>query len=259
MRIFAGSFAAFTVLFGIKLFDNWPQLISQFNTSAPFASQAFQTYGMLIVQHLLLALVFASMLSIILQTKQRSMYDTRTSLALGLIAGMCIVAGWCIIGYFKPTVAPLWGYYSALGTSSPLLGFIYSHIIKYLQYTALFTFGVVILNYITHVGHRYVAGAAILCTFAGLVFSGYESIDVIYFWLISGIALGLLFFALWYYFVRFSVDSVPVVVAVAVSFALFQQMLFNVFPYVYIVGTLCIILILIVALFLHNRIRKLYA
>lgn len=259
-HVFASSFAVFILLSGIKLLNNWPQLIAQFNTSAPFATQAFQTYGRLTLQSLVYALIFACLLSIILQIKQRYSYsDLKTSYIIGITSGLLLAATWTFISHFQPSLAPLWGYYNILGTALPSLGFLNTYLLKYLQYTAAFTFGFIVLNYITNYGKKILPPAAALCAISGLAFAGFESIDLISLWLVSGIIFGLFIYILWYYLLRYSVETVPVTIATCFVLTIAQQMFFNVLPDIIIVGIASILSIMYCAWILTRIIRKLHA
>ena len=259
-RVFAASFALFILLFTVKLVDNWPQLLAQLNTTEPYANQVFKTYAMLMLQFLLQAIVFSGLLSLMLQAKQRYTYASlKTSLAVGTVSGLVLAAAWTALAYFKPSIAPLWGYYNTLGTAFPYLGFINTHVLKYLQYTAVFAFGSLILNYITDCGKKFLACAVALCIIGGLTFAGFESIELISFWLISGTVFGALIFLLWYYLLRFSVETVPVTLAICFSLAILQQMFFNVLPGIIGTGIICIACIIALARFLSDHIRKLHA
>jgi len=200
------------------------------------------------------------LLSLLLQVKPHYAFkDIRISYAVGISAGILIATCWTMCAYFKPPLAPLWGYYNALGTALPFVGFINAHLLKFLQYCASFGFGLIVLNYITDYGRKYRAGAAALCIIAGLSFSGFESIDMISYWLISGIALGLVLFIIWYYLLRFSLEGVCIALATCFFLTIVQQLYFNIVPNIFVTGSFAIACIIVFTAYLFKQIRKLYA
>jgi uncharacterized protein YpmB len=259
-RILITAALLFVSIFTIRFLNNWPQFIAQFNTSASFFSQVFQVYGKLILHLLIHTIIFASMFSLILQTKQRYAYaDKKTSFMIGIITGIFVATMLSVISFFTPSHAPVWGYYNTLGLSFPFFGFINTFVVKYLQYTALWTFFVLVLNFITDSGKRYITAAILLCVVSGIVFTGFEATDLLAFKLIAGCMFGIGVFLLWYYLLRFSSDSIPITLATVFSLELIQQMIFNVLPHIFILGILCIACIIACAGYLSNHMRRLHA
>lgn len=246
----SGIFTFFGIclsVYSIKLINNWPQLIAQFNTAAPFMNQVFQTYGILVIQFLLQALLFAVLLSLTLYIKPRyvyrNIYDYRL---IGILTGVIITTAYCIAGYFKPDITPLWGMYNPLGTALPAIGFINAQILKYLQYLAIFTFGNTVLNYLTDSGTKRQFLAVCLCLLAGWSYTGYEGIESLM-WIFEGFIFGLSIFVAWRYLLRFSQCTLAYTLATAITLSIVQQMIFNIIPSILITGIISIISLFVVA------------
>ena len=258
-RTFICSLGFFAILFIIKLIYNWPNIIAQFNTQAPFVQQAFMQMGMLSLQFLMRAAIFAFVLSLIIHIKQKFAYKKNENILLiGLTGGLLLSGSWSLIKLFDPSVEPLWGFYNTLGTWLPWLGYVNSLVLKYLQYTLAFIVGAVALNHITNFGKQRLTLATTLCILASLCMHGSTNLDVISYWLSSSIVFGIVLFAVWYTLLRYSIASIPFVFAATFSLQILQQIMFDVLPHMLLAGILTILAISILAWLLSTSMRRQY-
>ncbi|MEX0848875.1 MAG: type II CAAX endopeptidase family protein [Candidatus Dependentiae bacterium] len=259
-KTFVMSLLFFTLLFTIKLCNNWPHLISQFNTQAPFANQLFMTFSVLMLQFLMRAAVFAFVLSLIIDLPQRFVYKKWLStLSIGVSAGLLLSGSWALIELMQPSIEPLWGFYNTLGTWSNAIGYTNAHLLKFIQYTLAYCLGIITLNYITHHGKKHLAIAFGLCIIASLCLNGIDSLEIISYWLSSSICYGIVLMLIWYILLRFSLPSVPFAIATMFSLNILQQMIFDLLPNMWITGTISIVCIVITAVLLSINMERKHA
>lgn len=256
-RTFVTSFCIFAGLYCIRLINYAPQLIAQFNTAEPFMHQLFKSYVSQSMYFLFQVLVFAALLSLIISTPRKFQGDSLiSSMITGICTGIVACCTWSCLQFFMPSVAPLWGYYGSLGTQFPYLGFILVKVLTYLQYAAILTFGAMLLNYITHYGARYLAVGLILCILAGLCFAGFDAVETVSSWALTGSGFGIMFFVLWYAILHFTVEAIPIAVATCFTFAILQQIFFDVLPVILPISVISIIGIGAIALLLARSMRE---
>jgi hypothetical protein len=260
MKTFIMSLLFFTLLFAIKLCNNWPHLISQFNTQAPFANQLFMTFSVLILQFLMHAAVFAFVLSLIIDLPQRFVYKKwMSTLCIGMSAGLLLSGSWAIIALMKPSIEPIWGFYNTLGTWSNTIGYANAHLLKFIQYTLAYCLGIITLNYVTNHGKKHLAIAFGLCIIASLCLNGIDSLEIISYWLSSGICYGIVLMLIWYMLLRFSVPSIPFAIATMFSLNILQQMIFDLLPNMWITGIISIVCIITTATLLSMNMERKHA
>ena len=235
-------FIIFAFFYGCRLLLNWPQLVSQFNTTEPFANQFFKIYSMLSLQFLLQTLIFASMLSLIVHLRQKYFCKDIYNLYLvGICAGLIICGTWSLLSFMQPSIEPLWCYYASLATERYNFGYINAQLLKYLQYVSIFGFGAIMLNFISNYGTRYRIITLLLCIISGICFAGFETINTPLYWIISGTIFGSVLYILWYGIIRFCNETIPTIVATCFSCAIIQQMIYNCIPDILFAGTISII------------------
>jgi len=247
-RLFAFCFAGYAILFCVKLLNSWPHLFAQYNTIEPLAEQIFRTYSLLIFQYLLRCGIFAFVTSLILSMVPQKSYRTGSSLLLcGGAAGIVQQAGVASVQWLFPSSAPLWADYLFMSGWSVALSFIIHYLMHFFVYTMAFSLGAIALNYVTAYGTKKHVMALCICISAGLAMLGIQHIEFVWHWIASGSILGILLYALWWYCMRYSVASVAIMQATALSLVIIQQIAFDRIAHVMPIGLLTIISILSVA------------
>lgn len=258
-RTFIICLLFFGVLFTAKIVYNWPFIVSQFNTQAPFAQQAFQKFGILTLQFMMRTALFAFVLSLIIHLKQKYTYKKETCVILiGICSGLLLSSVWTCIELFAPSIEPIWASYETLGTSWPFIALINAMLLKYLTFTLAFIMGAIALNSITDHGKKRLSIATGLCIIASLCLHGMENIEVISYWLSSGIIFGIALVLIWYALLRYAVTSIPFVLATIFCLKVIQQISFNVLPYIVIAGTLAITAIFATAWYISTAMKRHY-
>lgn len=253
LALFIRSLIFFSLLAIIVLLNNWPHLIAQFNTQAPLANQLFSTYALLFARYIIRAVLFAFTLAVVLSYRPRFSYEHPSDTILtGVAVGLILQTVWSIIELSKPSIEPLWATYKGLGTASAVLGFICYYLSEYLNYTIGLGLCIMIINYVTDYGKRHLLAASLGSMVIALSMTGMQSLEIPFYWICSSIILGVGMFIMWYKALRFS--FAPLFFAVATSFVLsiIQQMMFNVLPYNWIIGTLTIGIIICAAIYLYT-------
>ena len=208
-------------------------------------NQVLNTYGILIARYLIRATICAFVFSLVIATQPHYSYNLLSShLLTGMSAALVLNGSWAFIELFKPSVEPIWGYYSSLATGLPLLGFVLHYVMQFLLYTLAFSLCTIGINYITNSGKHRVGIAGVGAIIISLTTTGMQYLETIPYWIISSIVLGLLLTAIWYLMFRFSYASIPVALALSFSLSIAQEMAFNLIPYVLPVGLLTIIILL---------------
>ncbi len=248
--LFIVGLVCFASLFALSLLNDWPNIIAQFNTQAPFMNQVLNTYGILIARYLIRATICAFVFSLVIATRPQYRFKLpASSMLTGIAAGLVLHGSWSVIELFKPSVAPLWGYYNAMGTTLPLLGFTLHYIMQFLIYTLALSLCVIGLNYITDTGQRRLGVAGVSCVIMSLTMTGMQSLETVPYWIISSIVLGIIMVAVWYFMLRFAYATVPLAIAISFSLSIAQQMVFNLLPHVWLTGLLAILTILGLAVY----------
>lgn len=253
LSLFIKSLIFFTSMAIIVLLNNWPHLIAQFNTQAPLINQLFNTYVLLFARYIIRAVLFAFTLAVVLSYRPRFNYGhSSANILSGVAVGLIVQTVWSIIELSKPSIEPLWAGYKGLGTLFPMLGFICYYLAEYLSYTIGLGLCIMIINYVTDYGKRHLLLASIGSIIVALSMTGMQSLELPLYWVVSSIILGVGMFITWYRVLRFS--FAPLFFAVATSFILtiIQQMMFNVLPHNWIIGTCTMGVIICAALYLYT-------
>ncbi len=248
--LFVGGFIGFALLFSLQLINSWPHIIAQFNTQAPFMNQLLNTYGLLIARYVIRATICAFVFSFVIAWRPRYRLSMpASSILVGIAAGLLFHGSWSIIELLKPSTQPLWGYYEALGTMLPTLGFALHYVTEFLLYTLGLSMCALGLNHITNTGQQKRGIAGMLAVVIALTMTGMQSLESLPYWMVSSALLGSIMFAIWYFFIRYAYAAIPIAIAISFSLSIAQQMIFNLMPHVWFSGILTIILLLAIALY----------
>ncbi len=252
LRLFIQALIFFISIAIIVLLNNWPHLIAQFNTQAPLMNQIFNTYVLLFARYIIRGVLFAFTLTVILSYRPQFKYaHASENIFSGIAIGVIIQAAWSLIELSKPSIEPLWAAYKGLGTLSPMLGFICYYLTEYITYTIGLGLCIMIINYVTDHGNKHLLLASMGSIITALSMTGMQSLEIPSYWISSSIILGVGMFIAWYKVLRLS--FAPLFFATATSFILtiMQQMMFNVLPYNWIIGTCAIGIIICAAVYLY--------
>jgi membrane protease YdiL (CAAX protease family) len=230
-RIFLYNFIFLFALSLIILFNNWPQIISLFNTSEPFNNQVFKLFGMTIVSILIKSAVVALVVALTFGLHRYcKLSKSLHSLIGGILAGLGIIGFYALLNFMSPSVEALWAQYTALGTIfyfiAPTTTLLYTFIII----TALFLLMSNAVDHLSHNWQKNIIISLLLLVIFTLVITGLQVPNHVISWLITGTLFGIIISCVYYFIIRFDHAMIPIVVGTFIIAQTVQQALFNAFP-----------------------------
>jgi len=252
------TFVIFLVYRLFSLFNSWPVLKANFNTSAPFGHQLFMTITAGGIGILLSAGLMALLIGF-LYTKRttRSIWNNKKLLLVSLCLGISTIGFFALITFLKPSIEPLWASLSSLNSYAPIIA-IFAHSVT--GYILASAGALIILNAINKIMAQYWEKRFLLLVIpfviAGIIVAGAGTITTIPFWLASGTAGGLLFFVVYHFVLRFDASIVLIIVGMYSIGNLIQQAIFNAYPYALLGNLLAAIAVLMTCLFLFTKVNR---
>lgn len=245
----------------IQLFNLWPVFESSFSTSQPYSTQAGTHLIILLIQIIMHATLFSYLASIIhyLGMHILSTESFLNHILMGISAGIFYGSISSFLNYLAPSMLPTWPEYSYLGAHNAWLNMALVTTTSFvtLSIYALLTF--IGLDYFTQAGQRRIILGIIICLLLGITLTGAAPIQTIPWWIISGLARGLLLYILYIYFFRFERTRIIWATATISIGPIIQQAFFNAWDGVLFGTVLASILITVIALIWTWSLHKKYA
>lgn len=247
-RIFFIKFIGFAAISAFTFLNDLAQMIAQFNTQEPFANQLFMHLNVNLLQLMLRSGIFAFVASYLMSYRPAYRYQSQISRILaGVTSGSILVAVTALLSYFKPNLEPIWPSYNALTGWSPVVAFVLDHTLEFLILCMTYAMVYIIITHIHNTNPKLQPLAILICILGGLCSYGMQPIESISFWLIAGTTVGITFYILWFFFMRYAYSSIIFTGAVQMTFAILLQMWYAPFNNVIPAGIIAIILIMSIA------------
>lgn len=240
------GFITFISLFAIDIYNNWPHVIAQFNTQAPFINQLFTTYALTIARYIVRASILASVCSFMIAYQPKYRYSTSCDiLYAGISSGLLLHGLWALHTWYKPSIKPLWAYYDAIDTCYPMLGFVLHYLIQWTFYTLALSLCAIGFSYLAQCNKaRNIFAILLLSIIICFTMIGMQSFETLSYWLLSSALLGISMALIWYTILQFAYAGIAAAVATSFILSIIQQMMFHDIAHVWLSGLLSIVLIL---------------
>ncbi|MCF7740421.1 MAG: CPBP family intramembrane metalloprotease [Candidatus Marinimicrobia bacterium] len=234
----------------IQFVNSFPSMTASFSTAQPFSSQVFTAIAFPLIGILLLAGAIAIIFSFIITWKpqQKDSLDVK-KIGAGLAAGF-IVAGFVALSrtFLTSEIMPLWAEFSALDNwlpflaagSSPVQGFIAQTTIFMLLFTAISRFS-------QNWSKRKILFGLLLIAVV-FILNGL-SLQTINYWLVSGLATGLIYLVLYIYLIRHHLALVPLVIGGTVILGIIKQIAFNAYPAAIFGNMIALVMIIAISIY----------
>jgi hypothetical protein len=214
------------------LLNDWPAARAGFSTSEPLSHQVWvRIAGGVVGAALLsifLALVIGYFSKIVAKPPEFSLRDLWLK---GFCVALSLAGCTAVFGkLFSPSVTPEFADYSPATSYLPWLNGILGGVQPWLVGTALTVIVFGVAHRFSLAGTRRRPVLVTLLILAGLVLTGMEEVATVRYWLLSGILLGLLLWAAYYFVLRFNLLVIPVAVAVMLILGTAIQAAYNAFP-----------------------------
>ncbi len=226
-RLFANMFVASVAIYILYYLNALPLLVANFRPVEPFFNQMIMI-GISTLVMLVLVCGFGSyMIALTLTWFTVPTQHSLTRVGLGISLGTLVASTTALFNYIKPSLDPLWASYDALNTYSPLVNVMSSALLMFVMQTTGIFATLIVLNTLRRRSLPILMG-----TFIGLgiMTTSLPSVEYLLFWLSSGTVFGLVYFALYYYFIRYDYALVPLIVGVMIGAQMLQQAVFNAYP-----------------------------
>lgn len=248
-RTFLYSFLGIFGLFIISVFNAWPQIIARFNTSEPFFSQVFRTFGFGSIYCLIRSAVIGLVVALTMGIPHRYKLTHKTySIFIGVCLGVFIAGAQVLLKYFGPSVEPLWADYTPLGNIITFVAPIVSALTAVIFMTALFLLLCNAIDQLTSGWKKNRLAAWLVLILFTLVITGLQAPAHILFWLISGSVLGITIAALYHFVIRFDHALIPLITGTVIFAGLLQQVTFNAYPNAHLANIFASLFVLLLAI-----------
>ncbi len=256
-KMFLSIFGIFLIIFAGSIVNEWPRIISQFNTTAPIANQLFQTFSALILMAFIRASAISFLIAAITMVKSTiTLPKTGMTYLIGINSGLFIAGTQALLYYFLPSTQPLWADYSALGTFSPTFAVIANLFITYTTSTLLYLIFCALVDYGTNHWQKRQLLFSFLFILFGLLAYGLGALDDLLNWFIMGTVMGSIFALSYYFVIRFDRALIPLITGTIFILYTIQQALFNAYPQAAIAYILAAVTITIVSIYWFNRLTN---
>ncbi|MFQ6615785.1 MAG: hypothetical protein ACE5HZ_03305, partial [Fidelibacterota bacterium] len=206
------------LILGVRLLDTintWPDAISRFLTSQPFATQILVTLAFSVVGALFLSVALGLIIAYTHSQEKGSTPRPRTNIPpflWGIALGAAVAGISAAVSALTPSLAPRWPSYAPASAYIPLLGMGLESLTKTLVYTTLFLLIFLAAHQFTQNWTRRKTVTGLLWIFMGIVISGSLDLTTVPQWIVASLITGaVLFLAYWLVF-RYALFLVPLAV-----------------------------------------------
>ncbi|HMA61915.1 MAG TPA: type II CAAX endopeptidase family protein [bacterium] len=234
----------------IQFVNSFPSMTASFNTAQPFSSQVFTSIAFPLIGILLLAAAIAMIFSFIITWKlrQKATLDF-TKVVSGLSAGF-IVAGFVTLirTFLTSEIMPIWAEFSALDNWLPFLAAGLSPIQGFVAQTTIFLLLFTAISRFTQNWSKRKSLFGIILIAVVFILNGL-SLQTINYWVVSGLATGLIYLILHIYLIRHHLALVPLVIGGTVILGIVKQIIFNAYPSAILGNILALLLIITLSIY----------
>ncbi len=249
--------AFFALLFGLRfigLLNGWPAVVALFSTAESYSNQTFAAIAFSILGALFLAGGFALIVGFVQEwkSKQTPIHTTK-AIMMGTSLGFLLAGILTVIELFAPSLAPDWANYEAASTIFPVLGSGFAPVNQYLIYATIYMLIFTAVHKFTNGWSQRQGLFSSLLIFSGLILSKAHTVNSIPYWLLSGLFLGLVLLAVYYFVFRYHLSLVPLVYSVVAILNGLREGLYQAYPAALSGAVLAVLLIGLVAVFWFRK------
>ncbi len=245
------------VFVALSFINSWPKLMAQLNTALPLSNQKiiFIISGFFSV---LMAFVPALIIGVV-HNQKTSVKDSGASylmILFGIAVGIIMFILLTILErLFGPSLAPNWAEYGSLGDRWPLFSSSFSRVQGFFMKSAEFLFFFWLIDRLTkNWQHKKLTGGLLFLVMGGVVAG--LSIETIPYWIISGIAMGLIYYLLYIALIR---RNIYLAILITIGYripALFKGMLMNAYPVALLENLMALIVLLVVGVLVYRKVTR---
>jgi hypothetical protein len=249
-KVFLSLFTLFMSVHIINLLNKRSSMMAaQFSTAQSYLTQYLTVFGF----EFLIGMIICSTLALLagfaynrIGEKQSCNYSGK--IIWGISLGTLMAGLSALTGMFAPSLAPSLAGYNTASVYLPALGGSINAFIVYALKLFPLLFMLETIDYYTGGWRKRKVLFAPLFLFAGLIFTGWSSIETIPFWLLSGLVTGIFLQVSYIFVFRFYPALLPIAIAVPVVLDQFRQAISKTYPVVFS-GAFATVLILSIAVF----------
>lgn len=220
--------SSFFLLFFLgNIFNNYSEMIAQFNTVQPFSHQLFSSLGMIIIFACVKATCFGFLVAATLRSKSQYIISSlRSSIISAMAAGLFMSGMSALIFYFEPSLKPTWADFSALAGTLPLFSSVSSYVGKLITMSFVFLLVAITINFLQE--RRHIIFSLFYSLIAGMLL--FPSLDSLLFWLIGGLILGISLWITYQYLLHRDLTLIPLACAVFLGIEIIKQAWYQAYP-----------------------------
>jgi membrane protease YdiL (CAAX protease family) len=222
------------LLFGLNLIsiiNSWPSLVAQFSTAQPFKTQAFIFIAGGLIGVLFLAFALALVIGFVQKwRREQTLLATSQAFAWGPALGVLTAGVTALTVYFAPSLKPTWAAYDAAGTLLPFLEIALDPLSQFLTQGTMLLLVFTAMDRFTLGWTKRQALFSALLILVGLLMAGARSVETVPFWLLSGLAMGLILLLAYIFVLRFHLALVPLAAGAITVLAALKQGLYQAVP-----------------------------
>ncbi len=222
------------LLFGLNLVgiaNNWPSLVAQFSTAQPFKTQAFIFIAGGLIGVLFIAFALALVIGFVQKwRREQTPIETSQAFAWGPALGALIAGVTALTVYFAPSLKPTWAAYDAAGTFLPLLETALDPLSQFLTQSTILLLVFTAMDRFTLGWTKRKVLFSVLLILVGLMMTGARSVETLPFWLLSGLAMGIILLLAYLFVLRFHLALVPLAAGAITVLAALKQGMYQAVP-----------------------------
>ncbi|MDZ7359735.1 MAG: CPBP family glutamic-type intramembrane protease [candidate division KSB1 bacterium] len=248
------------LLFGlnmISLINSWPALVAQFSTAQPFKTQAFIFIAGGLIGVLFLAFALALVIGFVQKwRREQTPLEISKAFAWGPALGALAAGVMALTVYFAPSLKPVWAAYDAAGTFVPLLKTALEPLSQFLTQGTILLLVFTAMDRFTLSWTKRKAWFSALLMLVGLIVAGARSVETLPFWLLSGVAMGLILLLAYVFVLRFHLALVPLAAGVITVLAALKQGIYQAVPAALPGALIATVLIGVVAFYWFKQLAR---
>ncbi len=215
------------LIFGLNLIgfvNGWPSVTAQFSTAQPWQIQTLIFAGAGLISALLVAVALALIIGFVQNWRsQRAQIEISKAASWGFALGILAMGLLAAATFLAPSLKPSWAQYGAAGTFLPLLEASLDPLGRFIMQTALLLLVFTAVDRFTNGWTRKQVLFSALVVLLGVIFAGARSVETLPFWLVSGLATGVVLLLAYIFVLRFNLALVPAAVATMIILSELKQ------------------------------------
>ncbi|MBD3224793.1 MAG: CPBP family intramembrane metalloprotease, partial [Caldithrix sp.] len=248
VRVFLAFLVLVLGLRLIDLFNGLPGSMAGFSTAEPYQNQLLTAIALPIIGFLFISAAVGLLNGFIRVWKGFSIPAKRSLLLIsGVSTGAIMVGVSTIVSAFEPSFNPVWAKYTSLTNYLPFLEGVNSAW-RFILLTTLYLFMFTALHRLTGYWQKRRALYSILFILVGIIVSGSTDTTIGY-WLLSGVAISLVYWLLYVFVFRFELALIPLAFTIPVVLRSVRRVILSAHPAANSIAIVTIVFLALIAFY----------